>query len=73
MDYNSKILKNGSAILASRNNNTDYSTVNVAGTVVANGSSDYFQLQSYHGRGSAVSITTDDEYTFFGGYKLIGV
>ena len=67
---NLEILKNGSAILASRNNNTDYSTVNVAGTVVANGSSDYFQLQSYHGRGSSVNITTADEYTFFGGFLI---
>ena len=70
---NLEILKNGSSILASRNNNTDYSTVNVCGSVYANGSSDYFQLQSYHGKGSSMSITTDDEYTFFGGFKLIGV
>ena len=70
---NLEILKNGSAILASRNDNTDYSTVNVCGSVYANGSTDYFQLQSYHGRGSNVNITTDDEYTYFGGFLLAGV
>ena len=67
---NLEILKNGSAILASRNNNTDYSTVNVSGMVSANGSSDYFQLQSYHGKGSDVAITDADEYTFFGGFLV---
>ena len=70
---NLEILKNGGAILASRNDNTDYSSVNVCGSVYANGSTDYFQLQSYHGRGSSVSITTDDEYTYFGGFLLTGV
>ena len=67
------ITKNGSAILAARNNNKDYSTVGVSGIVQANGSSDYFQMTSYQNSGGSISITTDDEYTYFGGYKLIGV
>ena len=67
---NLEILKNGSTILASRNNNTDYLSVNVSGIVSANGSSDYFQLQSYHKRGSDLDITSDDEYTYFGGFLI---
>jgi|TARA_E500000318_G_scaffold108032_1_gene118161 hypothetical protein len=64
------ITKNGSAILAARNGHQDYTTCNVSGIVQANGSSDYFQMTSYHGKGSAVSITQDDEYTYFGGFLV---
>jgi len=67
---NLEILKNGSAILAARNGHQDYTTCNVSGIVQANGSSDYFQMTSYHGKGSAVSISTDDEYTYFGGFLV---
>lgn len=61
------ITKNGSAILAARNGHQDYTTCNVSGIVQANGSSDYFQMTSYHNKGSSVGISTDDEYTYFGG------
>jgi hypothetical protein len=66
------ITKNGSDILAARNGHQDYTTCNVSGMVYANGSSDYFQMTSYHGKGSAVNITTEDEFTYFGGYRIIG-
>ena len=67
---NLEITKNGSAILAARNNNTDYSTVHVSGIVQANGSSDYFDMQSYQASGITMAITTDDEYTYFGGFLV---
>ena len=63
-----EITKNGSAILAARNNNRDYSTCGVSGIVQANGSSDYFDMQSYQASGGTIAITTDDEYTYFGGF-----
>jgi len=69
---NLRITKNGSAALHARNNNKDYSTVCVSGTVQANGSSDYFQMTSYQNSGGSISITTAAELTYFGGYKLIG-
>ena len=65
------ITKNGSDILSARNNNKDYSTVGVSGTVQANGSSDYFQMTSYQNSGGSISITTAAELTYFGGYKII--
>tara|TARA_R100001015_G_C4491059_1_gene68617 strand:+ start:33 stop:602 length:570 start_codon:yes stop_codon:yes gene_type:complete len=64
------ITKNGSDILAARNTHQDYTTCNVSGVVQANGSSDYFQMTSYHTRGSAVTITQDDEFTYFGGFLV---
>ena len=64
------INKNGSAILASRNNNRDYSTAGVSGIVQANGSSDYFDMQSYQNSGLTMGITTADEYTYFGGFLI---
>ena len=64
------ITKNGSDILSARNNNKDYSTVGVSGTVQANGSSDYFQMTSYQGSGSSINITTEDEHTYFGGFLI---
>ena len=62
--------KNGSAILASRNNNRDYSTAGVSGIVQANGSSDYFDMQSYQNSGGTIAITTAAEYTYFGGFLI---
>jgi hypothetical protein len=62
----------GTGVLAARNGHQDYTTCNVCGMVYANGSSDYFTMTSYHTRGSAVNITTDAEYTYFGGYRIIG-
>jgi len=64
------ITKNGSAILAARNNNKDYSTCSVSGMVSANGSSDYFTMTSYQNSGGSISISTDDEYTYFGGFLV---
>ena len=68
---NLAITKNGSAILHARNNNKDYSTVGVSGIVQANGSSDYFQMTSYQNSGGSINITTADENTYFGGYRII--
>ena len=67
---NLRITKNGSAALHARNNNKDYSTVCVSGTVQANGSSDYFQMTSYQNSGGSINITTDDEFTYFGGFLI---
>ena len=64
------ITKNGTDILSARNNNKDYSTVCVSGIVQANGSSDYFQMKSYQNSGGSISITTDDEFTYFGGFLI---
>ena len=64
------INKNGSAILGARNNNKDYSTASVSGIVQANGSSDYFDMQSYQDSGGTIAITTADEYTYFGGFLV---
>ena len=64
------INKNGSAILGARNNNKDYSTASVSGIVQANGSSDYFDMQSYQASGGTIAITTDDQYTYFGGFLI---
>ena len=64
------ISKNGSTILSARNGNRDYSTCNVSGIVQANGSSDYFDMQSYQASGGTIAITTDDEYTYFGGFLV---
>ena len=64
------ISKNGSTILSARNNNRDYSTCGVSGIVQANGSSDYFDMQSYQASGGTIAITTDDEYTYFGGFLV---
>jgi len=64
------INKNGSAILGARNNNKDYSTASVSGIVQANGSSDYFDMQSYQNSGGTIAITTADEYTYFGGFLI---
>ena len=62
--------KNGSAILGARNNNRDYATAGVSGTVQANGSSDYFDMQSYQNSGGTIAITTAAEYTYFGGFLI---
>ena len=67
---NLTIAKNGTDMLAARNNNTDYSTCSVSGMVSANGSSDYFTMTSYQNSGGADAITTDDEYTYFGGFLV---
>ena len=68
---NLEITKNSTDILSARNNNKDYSTVCVSGIVQANGSSDYFQMRSYQNSGGSISISTDDELVYFGGYKII--
>ena len=67
---NLAITKNGSSILSARNNNKDYSTVGVSGIVQANGSSDYFQMTSYQNSGGSISISTEDELTYFGGFLI---
>jgi hypothetical protein len=64
------ISKNGSTILSARNSNEDYTTCNVCGMVQANGSSDYFDMRSYQNSGLTMAITTDDEYTYFGGFLI---
>ena len=42
----------------------------VSGIVQANGSSDYFDMQSYQNSGLTLGITTADEYTYFGGFLI---
>jgi hypothetical protein len=64
------ITKNGSTILAARNSNEDYTTCGLSGIVQANGSSDYFQMNSYHNKGSSMGISTEDEYVYFGGFLI---
>ena len=67
---NVAIRKNGTEMISGRNDNTDYSTTHVSGIVLANGSSDYFDMTAYHTRGSNLSVSTEDELTFFGGFLV---
>ena len=67
---NVAIRKNGTEMISGRNDNTDYSTTHVSGIALANGSSDYFDMTAYHTRGSNLSVSTEDELTFFGGFLV---
>ena len=67
---NVAIRKNGTEMISGRNDNTDYSTTHVSGIILANGSSDYFDMTAYHTRGSNLNISTEDELVYFGGFLI---
>ena len=67
---NVAVRKNGTEMLSARNDNKDYNTAGVSGIIQANGSSDYFDMTAYHTHSSSLSITTEDELTFFGGFLV---
>ena len=67
-----RILKNGSLAYNFTQFHSDYTSVAVTGIVEANGSSDYFQIDIYQNSGGAKNVTTNKNYTFFQGFKLIG-
>ena len=66
------IFKNGSEALGARNNNTDYSTVNVSG-IVDMDADDYVDCRSYQNTGSTVAVSEEANLTFFGGFRISGV
>ena len=65
------ILKNGSNVLAARNNNSDYSTVNVSGIVDLD-ADDYVEERGSQNTGNAVAVSEEANLTFFGGFRIIG-
>ena len=67
---NVAVRKNGTEMISGRNDNEDYSTTHVSGIILANGSSDYFDMTAYHTRGSALNISTEDELVYFGGFLV---
>ena len=58
--------------IATRNNNTDYSTVGGCG-ILNMDADDYVEMLGYHNLGANSNITTEDAYTFFGGFRISGV
>ena len=66
------IWKNGSTVAAQRNNNTDYSTTQIASIVDLDGD-DYVQLVGNQNTGNTTAITPEDAYSFFGGFRISGV
>jgi hypothetical protein len=66
-----RILKNGSLAYNFTQFHSDYTSVAVTGIVQANGSSDYFQIDIYQNSGSSKTVTTNKNYTFFQGFKII--
>jgi len=69
---NIAIVKNGSEVLGARNNNTDYSTVNISGIVVLD-DDDYVDLRSYQNTGNTTALSTEANLTFFGGFRIAGL
>ena len=65
------ILKNGSSVLGARNNNSDYSTVNVSGIVDLD-ADDYVEERSSQNTGNPVAVSEEANLTFFGGFRIIG-
>ena len=70
-NFSLRILKNGSLAYNFRAFHSDYSSVAVSGIVEANGSSDYFQVDVYQNSGGSKTVTTNKNYTFFQGFKII--
>ena len=66
-----RILKNGSLAYNFTAFHSNYNSVAVSGIVQANGSSDYFQIDIYQNSGSSKNVTTNKNYTFFQGFKII--
>ena len=63
---------NSSSVLGARNNNTDYSTVNVSGIVDLD-DDDYLDCRSYQNTGNTTAVSTEVELTFFGGFRIAGL
>jgi hypothetical protein len=66
------IYKNGTAVAYMRNNNTDYSTVNVS-TIVDLDADDYVDLRGNQNTGNSTAITSSGDNTYFGGFRIAGV
>ncbi|ANS05600.1 c1q globular head like domain containing protein [uncultured Mediterranean phage] len=58
--------------ISTRNNNTDYSTVSGSG-VLNMDADDFVEMLGYQNTGNSTSITTEDAYSFFGGFRISGV
>ena len=67
---NVAVRKNGTEMISGRNDNKDYNTTHVSGLILANGSSDYFDMTAYHTHSSALNISTEDELVYFGGFLI---
>ena len=66
------IRKNGSNIFGNIDVNKAYNSTNVSGMAVLP-ATDYVEAFAYQDSGTTYSINTDSTFTFFMGYKLIGV
>ena len=65
------IAKNGSLTVASRLVSTDTDqTVTATCCILANGSSDYFEMRGIHGEGSNVDVQSAELRTHFGGWLI---
>tara|TARA_Y100000996_G_scaffold60503_1_gene40935 strand:- start:382 stop:1407 length:1026 start_codon:yes stop_codon:yes gene_type:complete len=69
--FSLQIKKNGSTALFFNQFHSDYTSVAVSGTLEANGSGDYFEVEISQNTGSSKAVTTNQNYTFFQGHKLI--
>jgi hypothetical protein len=66
------IRKNGSNIFGMTAVNKAYNSTNVSGMAVL-AATDYVEVYAYQDSGTTYNINTDSTFTFFMGYKLIGV
>ncbi len=66
------IRKNGSNIFGMTAVNKAYNSTNVSGMAVL-AATDYVEVFAYQDSGTTYNINTDGTFTFFMGYKLIGV
>jgi hypothetical protein len=66
------IRKNGSNIFGMTAVNKAYNSTNVSGMAVL-AATDYVEVFAYQDSGTTYNINTDSTFTFFMGYKLIGV
>ena len=66
------VRKNGSNIFGMTAVNKAYNSTNVSGMAVL-AATDYVEVYAYQDSGTTYNINTDSTFTFFMGYKLIGV
>ena len=66
------VRKNGSNIFGMTAVNKAYNSTNVSGMAVL-AAGDYIEVYAYQDSGTTYNINTDGTFTFFMGYKLIGV
>ena len=66
------VRKNGSNIFGMTAVNKAYNSTNVSGMAVL-AAGDYIEVFAYQDSGTTYNINTDGTFTFFMGYKLIGV